>query len=143
MTTIPCLRCGNGYERKGRGRRSHYCGACRVIINREKSGERYRQMEALKAEIRIDPDVWIESGALDRIYHAPIYVQIDDYLESLEFDEMPIIRDRMPDGWASNTGPDEGVTTEYEDLAEILEANRREAARDPWWSANPHWNVGL
>lgn len=143
MSTIPCLRCGNQYSQGKRGRRSHYCQDCRPLINNERKLARYHEMETLKADIRTSADSWIISGGLDDRADSPVYVQMEDYLESLEFNEVPITRDRMPDGWHSASGPDEGYTTEYEDVAVLLETNRRAAMRHPWWSENPHWNVGL
>lgn len=141
ITTIPCLRCSESFERNSRAP-SKYCKPCRKAINVEKQFDR-------RNVIAEDQKLLREVAELLREHLDPsMYQKVEEYVQSLgvpvvSLGDSGMVADRMPEGSSSPGGSDDGTSTNYPDLFAQLEARRLEVIMHDWFKENPHWTEGM
>jgi len=137
---IACQRCAVRFERARRGAMPKHCPDCRAIIKRSADRER---VATLRAEIEAKRDTlrMILEPMRDHLTDDMI-LTVEQYIDSLAPDTdgvVPLVEDRMPAGTSSPSGPDEGATSEFEDLRDELEVRRIAAVMHDWHAEHPGW----
>lgn len=137
--TIPCVECGEPIERKPRGPKPRHCRPCAKRIDNAKRTERRREIESDRAVVR---EI---ANNLREYVTDDMWATIEEYIAGIGVTakDAPIVPDRMPDGAMSDTGPDEGTSTGWADLADELERRRMRAIMHDWFTDNPRWLDGV
>lgn len=137
IVSIPCLRCSEPFDNNSR-HPSHYCKLCRKVQKLERDNVKRRR-------VREDQEILRAVAESMRGYLDPsMYATVEDFVTGLGvIMDSDKHEDRMPVGSNLPAGPDEGMSTTYDDLAEQLDSRRLEVIMHDWFKEHPHWTVGM
>jgi excisionase family DNA binding protein len=170
VTSVPCLKCSEPFERTGK-QRLPFCESCRRAwaryrwrTSKARKAEDKRREEEDEAPTPVEPLVsygrrrsgeWWSTHPLDGLPTGEPTIpepwavggldNIDDGGAILGRSPLRFAEDRLPAGYTTARGPwDEGVSTLHRDLQTELATRAANAAEHPWWAANPHcfWQLG-
>lgn len=115
-----------------------HCPACRPIIHNERKRD---AMASARAEVGVNRDRLREILDPMREYMSDSMIMTaEQFLDDLVPDsDVPFVADRMPAGTSTPSGPNEGATTEFEDLYGELETRRLAAIMHDWHAEHPQW----
>lgn len=143
-SVVPCLRCDTPFERlRASGR---YCPGCRAIRRSEARDRKNAERLTRRDDARSLIDSYVMGGMDHDYVERVISPRIDDYLDSVgdfEGDTWGVVPDQQPDGTLSPYGSEDGRTSEFTDIAAMLDELGEQAAAHRWFLDNPHWNADL
>lgn len=115
-----------------------------------------RRQRALARDIRLDPGTYQYSyasnddaddtiEALMGIDQGRAFMTFDEFADSVPGDEpVPLVADwNTLEGANTPAGPDEGVSTYWEDFGKWLDVHHGAVATHPWFGWHPHWNYSM